>query len=62
MRKNTHINLANQIASKTGISLYSEEAANLRGGSIASDKWKDYPHHYGKDGSIRSQIIDSRKC
>jgi hypothetical protein len=62
MRQKTHISLANQIASKTGISIYSEEAAHLRGGSIAPDKWKNYPHHYGKDGSIRTQIMNSRKC
>jgi len=62
MRKNTHIRLANQIVSKTGISIYSEEAKYLRGGSIAPDQWKNYPHHYGKEGSIRNQIIKSRKC
>ena len=62
MRKNTHIRLANQIASKTGISIYSEEAKYLRGGSIAPDDWKNYPHHYGKNGSIQRLITESRKC
>ncbi len=26
------------------------------------DEWKDYPHHYGKDGLIRHNVIESRKC
>ena len=62
MRRSTHIHIANQIISETGIDPYSNEAKCLRQGSTVPDDWKDYPHHYGKDSLIRKRIADSRKA
>jgi len=62
VHKKTHIKLANKVASKIGINIFSEEAAHLRGGSVAPDDWKDFPHHYGKESAIRSRIVNSRKA
>ncbi|NLF41796.1 MAG: hypothetical protein GX587_03795 [Bacteroidales bacterium] len=46
-----------------GLETCSEEAANkLIDASVLPDDWRDYPHHYGKDGAIRQHIIESRKC
>jgi hypothetical protein len=28
---------------------------------VTPDKWKDYPHHYGKSGSIQKHITEARK-
>lgn len=57
----THIRLANEILRKLGISKSSVEADRFREGSVTPDKWKDYPHHHGKSGSIRKHITKARR-
>jgi len=57
----THIRIANEVLRKLGIPKSSIEADRLREGSVTPDKWKDYPHHYGKSGSIREHILEARK-
>jgi hypothetical protein len=34
----------------------------FREGIKAPDKWKNFPHHYGKSEEIKQQIMNSRKC
>ena len=57
----THIRIANEVLRKLGMSTSSVEANRLRDGVVAPDKWKDYPHHYGKSRSIQKHIIEARK-
>ena len=57
----THIRIAYKILSKLGLPNSTSEANQLREGSIAPDKWKDYPHHHWKSESIRTHILVARK-
>src|SRR3990170_1940601 len=57
----THIRLANEVLYKLGLPISSPEADGLREGSVVPDKWKDYPHHHGKDGKIRKYIMAARR-
>jgi hypothetical protein len=52
--------LANEILYELGISKSSFEAERFREGSVAPDKWADYPHHYGKEGKIRRYLLEAR--
>jgi len=61
MLSKTHIRIANRILRELGTPLSSEEAAYLRGGSVAPDDWKDFPHHRGKSSNIQRYIIEARK-
>jgi len=56
-----HIRIANEVLRKLGMPKSSVEASNLREGSIAPDKWKDYPHHHGKSGSIKKHLLEARR-
>lgn len=57
----THIRMANEILHRLGIPESSPEAASLREGIIAPDKWRDYPHHHGKARSIEKHIMKARE-
>ena len=57
----THIRIANEVLSKLGIPKSSAEANRLREGSVAPDKWKDYPHHHGKSGKIKEYVLEARR-
>ena len=61
MLSETHIRIANKVLSEIGVSLYSDEAAYLRGGSVKPDEWKDFPHHRGKTNEIWKYIITARR-
>jgi hypothetical protein len=39
-----------------------EAACTLIDASVLPDAWRDYPHHYGKDGVIRQRVVEARKC
>jgi len=56
----THIRLANEILHRLGKSKFSDEAASLREGIIAPDKWEDFPHHHGKEDEIEKHILKAR--
>lgn len=56
----THIRIVNEILRKLGFSLSSSEAARLREGVIAPDKWRDFPHHHGKSETIRRHLVKAR--
>jgi hypothetical protein len=43
------------------ISLTDEVAQSFKNGILAPDKWKDYPHHYGKSEEIETYLIKSRE-
>lgn len=58
----THIRLANEILYELGVSKSSVEAERFRKGSVAPDKWGDYPHHYGKEGEIRRYLLEARRA
>ena len=51
----THIRIAYKISKKFGLPTSSSEANQLREGSIAPDKWKDYPHHHSKSKNIEKK-------
>ena len=57
----THIRIATEVLHNLGISKSSIEADRLREGSVTPDKWKDYPHHYGKSGSIQKHVKEARR-
>ena len=57
----SHIRIAYKILSELGLPSSTYEANQLREGSIAPDKWKDYPHHHGKSESIKINILKARK-
>ena len=56
----THIRIANEVLAKLGIPRSSAEANRLREGSVAPDKWKDYPHHHGKSDKIKEHVLKAR--
>ena len=53
--------MANEILYELGISKSSVEAERFREGSVAPDKWADYPHHYDKEGKIRRYLLEARR-
>ena len=57
----THIRIANEILFRLGLPKSSPQADQLREGSIAPDKWKDYPHHEGKSKEIKRRLLNSRR-
>jgi len=57
----THIRIANEVLYRLGLSKSTPEANHLREGSIAPDKWKDYPHHEGKSEDIKFRLLNSRE-
>lgn len=57
----THIRITNEILYNLGMPKSSVEATRLREGAVAPDKWGDYPHHYGKSGTIRKYIMEARR-
>jgi DNA-binding transcriptional regulator YiaG len=50
----------NEILYRLGVPRGSVEAAQLREGALAPDKWGNYPHHYGKSGEIETNLLDAR--
>lgn len=57
----THLRIANEVLRELKIAQFSEEAAQLREGSILPDKWGDYPHHHGKGDNIEANILRARE-
>jgi len=57
----THLRIANEVLRELNIAQSSEEAAQLREGSILPDKWGDYPHHHGKGNNIEANILRARE-
>lgn len=56
----THIRIVNKILSELKISKFGFEASRFREGVVAPDKWRDFPHHYGKSRSIEKNIMKAR--
>lgn len=56
----THIRMANEILYRRGVSKSSFEVTHFREGVIAPDKWRDFPHHHGKERSIEKHIMKAR--
>jgi len=56
----THRRIANEVMQRLGFSTVSAEAAMLKEGVLAPDKWGDYPHHYGKSNAITKYVLDAR--
>jgi len=61
MLSQTHIRIANKILDELGVPISSEQVACLRGGSVAPDAWKDFPHHQGKTSNIKVYVLKARK-
>jgi hypothetical protein len=53
--------LANEILYELNVSKSSVEAERFREGSVAPDKWADYPHHYDKERKIRRYLVEARR-
>ncbi len=47
---------------RLGVRLTNEEYDKLEEGVIAPDKWRDYPHHYGKSEKIKEYLNKARAC
>jgi len=58
----THIRISFEALRRIGVSLSGQESSRFKDGVLAPDKWKDYPHHYGKGEAIRKNLMYSRKC
>lgn len=58
----THIRVSFEALRRIGVSLSSQESLKFKEGVLAPDRWKDYPHHYGKTEAIRKNLLYSRKC
>jgi len=58
----THIRIANEVLYKLEISKSNPEAASLREGIIAPDKWKDFPHHHNKEKEIEKHVMNARNA
>jgi len=56
----THLRIANEVLCELKIAQFSEEAKQLREGSILPDKWGDFPHHHSKGDKIESNILWAR--
>lgn len=57
----THIRISNEVLRRLGITLSNEVYSRFKDGIIAPDKWKDYPHHYGKTELIRKNLLFARQ-
>jgi hypothetical protein len=56
----THQRIAKDVMFRLGLHLSEEELSQLLEGVIAPDKWKDWPHHYGKSNEIRHNLTRAR--
>jgi len=56
----THIRISNEVLHRLGITLSSVEEDQLRKGVLIPDRWRDYPHHYGKSNAIKRYILEAR--
>ena len=56
----THVRITFEVMRRLGVPLSNNEASHLREGVIVPDKWRDYPHHYGKSDVIRQNLLTSR--
>jgi hypothetical protein len=59
MKWKSHSEIARTIGKEIGLS--TKENSDLVYGSILPDKWKDYPHHYGKESAISMRIERARE-
>lgn len=57
----THVRIADEVLYKLGLPRSGLEASMFREGSVAPDKWGDYPHHHGKSNNIRRYILEGRR-
>ena len=55
----THLRISNWICQD--LKLPHGATQVIKESVILPDKWKDYPHHHGKDKTIRKYIIEARK-
>jgi hypothetical protein len=58
----THIRITTEVMDRLGVRLTDEELSALKEGIVAPDKWKDFPHHYGKSHEIREHLNLARSC
>ena len=59
MLMSTHLKIAELIGEELEISS-KKLISRLKKGSCEPDRWKDFPHHYGKDREIRRHIVEAR--
>jgi hypothetical protein len=55
----THKLIAREICKD--LSLDKDSCSNLEEASVIPDKWRNYPHHSGKEAEISSRIIRARR-
>ena len=56
----THLRISFEVMRRLEISLSPEVSQKFKEGIIAPDKWKDFPHHYGKSRQIQQSLNNSR--
>jgi len=57
MEESTHRRIARKISEE--LKLGTREASLLEKGSIAPDIWADFPHHRGKEGEIKNNLLSA---
>jgi hypothetical protein len=56
----THLRICNWVCEDLG--LPPGPSTIIKDSVIVPDKWKDYPHHHGKGGTIRKYVLEARKA
>ena len=57
----THIRISNEVLRRLEITLSNDVYERFKEGVIAPDRWKDYPHHYGKSDEIARNLLSARQ-
>ena len=56
----THLRISYEVLRKLDIFLTPQVSQGFKDGIVAPDKWKDFPHHYGKTEQIKHHLMKSR--
>ena len=57
----THLRISFDVLRKLNKSLTPEVSQKFKDGIVATDKWKNYPHHHGKSEQIKQHLMKSRE-
>jgi hypothetical protein len=57
----THIRISIEVLRRLGVFLPPDVFDSFKNGIIAPDKWRDFPHHYGKSEQIKANLLKARK-
>jgi hypothetical protein len=57
----THRRISHEVLTRLGKYQPPEVFQSFMNGTVAPDKWEDFPHHYGKSESIKQNLMKSRR-